>query len=112
VDKELIDKLLADYKSPEDIVGENGLLKQLTKAIVERALQAELSTHLGYEKHSGEGNAEGNTPVRKDFRLRFCSCYVVAAALERQRRLSEGSRPGRRLMGGESLSFPQSRHFL
>jgi len=61
VDKELIDKLLADYKTPEDIVGENGLLKQLTKAIVERALHAELTTHLGYEKHSAEGNAEGNT---------------------------------------------------
>ena len=50
MDKELIDKLLADYKTPEDIVGENGLLKQLTKAIVERALQAELTTHLGYEE--------------------------------------------------------------
>ena len=47
VDKELIDKLLAEYESPEEIVGENGLLKQLTKALVERALQAELTTHLG-----------------------------------------------------------------
>jgi putative transposase len=61
VDKELIDKLLAEYKSPEEIVGENGLLKQLTKAIVERALQAELTTHLGYEKHGVEGNEQGNT---------------------------------------------------
>jgi putative transposase len=61
VDKELIDKLLAEYKSPEEMVGENGLLKQLTKAIVERALQAELTTHLGYEKHSAEGNEQGNT---------------------------------------------------
>ncbi len=61
MDKELIDKLLADYKTPEDIVWENGLLKQLTKAIVERALQAELTTHLGYEKHSSEGNEAGNT---------------------------------------------------
>lgn len=50
IDKELIDKLLEDYKSPEDIVGESGLLKQLTKALVERALHAELTTHLGYEK--------------------------------------------------------------
>ena len=33
VDPELIDKLLADYKTPEDIIGENGLLKQLTKAV-------------------------------------------------------------------------------
>ena len=61
MDKELIDKLLEDYKKPEDIVGENGLLKQLTKALVERALQAELTTHLGYEKHSLEGHNSGNT---------------------------------------------------
>ena len=60
VDKELIDKLLADYQKPEDIIGENGLLKQLTKALVERALQAELTTHLGYEKHSRDGNEQGN----------------------------------------------------
>ena len=32
IDKELIDKLLADYKGPEDLIGEQGLLKQLTKA--------------------------------------------------------------------------------
>jgi putative transposase len=60
VEKELIDKLLADYQKPEDIIGENGLLKQLTKALVERALHAELTTHLGYEKHSREGNEQGN----------------------------------------------------
>jgi putative transposase len=44
----------------EGIVGENGLLKQLTKAIVERTLQVELTPHLRYGKHSREGNAEGN----------------------------------------------------
>lgn len=36
IDKDLIDKLLADYKGPEDLIGEKGLLKQLTKALVER----------------------------------------------------------------------------
>ena len=46
-DKELIDRLLAEYKSPEEIVG---LLKQLTRAIVERALQAELTTYSYYDK--------------------------------------------------------------
>ena len=61
MDKELIDKLLGDYQKPEDLIGENGLLKQLTRAIVERALQAELTTHLGYEKHSPEGHNSGNT---------------------------------------------------
>jgi putative transposase len=61
VDRELIDKLLVDYKGPEDITGENGLLKQLTKALVERALAAELTTHLGYEKHAAEGRGSGNS---------------------------------------------------
>ena len=36
VPKDLIDSLLADYKKPEDLIGENGLLKQLTKLLVER----------------------------------------------------------------------------
>ena len=61
MDKELIDRLLGDYQKPEDLMGENGLLKQLTRAIVERALQAELTTHLGYEKHSPEGHNSGNS---------------------------------------------------
>ena len=50
IDKKLIDQLLTDYKKPEDIIGENGLLKELTKAILERALQAEMTDHLGYEE--------------------------------------------------------------
>jgi putative transposase len=52
--KELIDELLKEYKKPEDILGEEGLLKQLTKAILERALEGELTHHLGYEKHSAD----------------------------------------------------------
>ena len=47
-DKELIDRLLAEFESPEEIVG---LMKHLTRAIVERALQAELTTYLYYDKH-------------------------------------------------------------
>src|ERR1700674_4795567 len=61
IDLKLIDKLLADYKSPEDIIGENGLLKQLTKALLERAMQAELTEHLGYEKHDPAGHNSGNS---------------------------------------------------
>lgn len=45
--KALIDSLLSNYKKPEDLIGENGLLKQLTKALVERALQAEMADTLG-----------------------------------------------------------------
>jgi putative transposase len=61
IDKEVLDKLLANYEKPEDIVGENGLLKQLTKALVERAMEAELTTHLGYEKHDPVGYGSGNS---------------------------------------------------
>ena len=61
LDKELIDKQLGDYKGSEDITGENGLLKQLTKALVERALAAELTTHLVYDKHAVQGRHSGNS---------------------------------------------------
>ena len=61
IDPKLVDKLLADYKKPEDIIGENGLLKQLTKALLERAMRAELTEHLGYEKHDPAGHNSGNS---------------------------------------------------
>jgi putative transposase len=38
IGNELIDNLLKDYKKPEYIIGENGLLKQLTKQLLERAM--------------------------------------------------------------------------
>jgi len=61
IDLKLIDQLLADYKKPEDIIGENGLLKQLTKGLLERALSVELTEHVGYEKHDPAGHNSGNS---------------------------------------------------
>lgn len=62
IDPKLIDKLLAEHgHRPQDIAGETGLLKQLTKALLERAMQAELTDHLGYEKHDPVGHKTGNT---------------------------------------------------
>lgn len=61
IDLKLIDKLLVGYKKPEDIIGENGLLKQLTKALLERAMQAEMTDHLGYAKHDRAGHNSGNS---------------------------------------------------
>ena len=58
---ELIDELLKDYQTPEDILGDNGLLKQLTKAVLERALQTEMVHHLGYQKHDIKGYNSGNS---------------------------------------------------
>ncbi len=58
---ELLDALMKDYKKPEDLIGENGLLKQLTKKLLERAMQAEMTEHLGYEKNAPTGNNSGNS---------------------------------------------------
>jgi putative transposase len=61
IDNELIEDLLKDYKKPEDLIGENGLLKQLTKRLLERAMAAELTEHVGYEQHDPAGNNSGNS---------------------------------------------------
>ncbi|MDE5458906.1 hypothetical protein GWE18_40535 [Bradyrhizobium sp. CSA112] len=58
---ELLDQLLANYEKPEDLTGTDGLFKQLKKALIERALGAELSDHLGYEKGNPAGRGSGNS---------------------------------------------------
>ena len=61
IKKELLYELLKDYQKPEEVIGENGLLKQLTKALLERAMSAELTSHLGYEKNDPAGYNSGNS---------------------------------------------------
>ena len=61
IDKKIIDELLKDYETPEDLIGKKGILKQLTKSLLERALEAEMTDHLGYEKHSPDGHHSGNS---------------------------------------------------
>jgi len=61
IKQELIDELLSDYKTPEDLLGEGGIFKELKKALLERALSAELSDHLGYEKGDPKGKKTGNS---------------------------------------------------
>ena len=61
IDNELIDNLLKDYKKPSDLIGENGLLKQLTKQLLERAMAAEMTEHVGYDKNDAIGNNSGNS---------------------------------------------------
>ena len=58
---EVLDELLAGYEKPEDLLGEEGLFWQLKKALLERALGAELSDHLGYEKGDAAGRGTGNS---------------------------------------------------
>ncbi|MEX8498622.1 IS256 family transposase, partial [Leptothrix ochracea] len=59
--KDLIDSLLSGYQKPEDLIGEHGLLKQLTKVLVERALEAEMEAHLGHAKNESVTNTAKNT---------------------------------------------------
>jgi putative transposase len=58
---ELVDELLAGAKTEEEIVGASGLLSQLTKRLVERALEVELTDHLGYEPHREPPGGARNT---------------------------------------------------
>jgi len=58
---DLLDQLLANYSKPEDLTGDDGLFKHLKKALIERALGAELTEHLGYEKGDPAGRGSGNS---------------------------------------------------
>ena len=58
---EVIDELLAGARTEEEIVGPGGVLAQLTKRLVERAMSAELTEHLGYEPHQEPPGGTGNT---------------------------------------------------
>ena len=61
IKQEIIDELLSNYKNPEDLLGDDGIFKQLKKALLERALDAELDDHLGYEKGDVKGRNNGNS---------------------------------------------------
>ena len=66
INKDVIKELLKDYKKPEDLTGTDGILKQLTKALLETALDSELTDHLGYEKNAlSKSNNSRNGKSRK-----------------------------------------------
>src|SRR5580698_7141371 len=59
---ELLDELLSGVKTPDDLLGDGGVFRQLKKALMERALGAELTHHLGYEKGAAPvGRARSNS---------------------------------------------------
>ncbi len=59
---ELLDELLSGVKTPDDLLGDGGVFRQLKKALMERALGAELTHHLGYEKGAAPvGRAGSNS---------------------------------------------------
>jgi hypothetical protein len=74
VNNELMDQLRPDYKTPEDLIGQNGLLKQLTSRLIECALGAAMTEHLGHAQDASlakpSGNARnGKKPKHPEWRL-------------------------------------------
>jgi transposase-like protein len=99
----LLDELLKDCQSPEEILGQPGLLKQLTKRLVERALAGDLTAHLGYEpgeakKATGDNRRNGRSyktlqtntgPLVLEVPRDRTGSFEPQLVKKRQRRLSE-----------------------
>ena len=82
---ELLDQLLANYEKPEDLTGDDGLFKQLKKALIERALGAELTDHLGYEKGDPTGRGSGNSRNGTSSKTILTEDGEIAIAIPRDR---------------------------
>jgi putative transposase len=61
ITNEMLDELIGNAKTQEDVFGQDGLLKNLSKRLLERMLEAEMTHHLGYEKYATEGQNSGNS---------------------------------------------------
>src|ERR1700739_4069706 len=85
ITSELLDQLLANYEKPEDLTGEDGLFKQLKKALIERALGAELTEHLGYEKGDPAGRGSGNSRNETSSKTILTENGEIAIAIPRDR---------------------------
>jgi transposase-like protein len=81
----LLDELLKEYTKPQDILGEHGLLKQLTKRVVERALEAELTAHLGYVPHARHGGESDNSRNGKGTKTVYTETGPLDIAVPRDR---------------------------
>jgi putative transposase len=101
--RQLAEQLLAQAKEQGvELVGPNGLLNQLTKNVLETALDAEMSEHLGYDKHDPAGRGSGNSrngtrsktvlteigPVEIEVPRDTNSSFEPQIVKKRQRRLS------------------------
>jgi len=61
INQKVIDELLSGYKTPEDLLRDDGIFKKLQKALLERALNAELRDDLGYEKEDVKGQKSSHS---------------------------------------------------
>ena len=103
---ELLDELLADYKQPSDLLGEEGIFKHLKKALLERALGAELTEHLGYEKGDPAGRGTGNSRNGHGTKTVVTDDGEIAIAVPRDR---NGSFDSIRSVGAANAEFESVR---
>src|ERR1700686_243116 len=82
---ELLDELLKEYQNPQDLFGDNGIIKQLTKGMIERCLQAERQEHLGYPKHGRKKPESANTRNGTGTKMRKCEHGELEIAVPRDR---------------------------
>jgi len=61
INEEILRELLKDYKTPEDLLGKTGIFHELKKSLLEKAMEGEMTHHLGYEKNDPAGNNSGNS---------------------------------------------------
>jgi putative transposase len=82
---ELLDELLGDSKTAQDLLGSNGLLKALSKALLERMLEGEMNHHLGYEKYASIGRNSGNSRNGKSKKTLKSELGEIDLAIPRDR---------------------------
>lgn len=85
INDKMLDELLGDAKTESDLFGKDGVIKQLSKRLVERILESELTHHLGYEKHSVKGNKSGNSRNGKSSKQLLLESGEVEISVPRDR---------------------------
>ncbi len=86
--QELLDELLADYESRDELVGPNGLIKQLIGRLIETAAGAELTEHLGYERGDSAGRGSGNSRNGSSSKTLLTEHGEIPVAIPRDRNSS------------------------
>ena len=85
---ELRDELLKDCSDPREVLAEGGLIKQLTKAIIERCGETELEAHLGYPKHGRRGEDRANVRTGSSRKKLKGAQGEIELAIPRERQAS------------------------
>ena len=119
IDNEIVDRLLADYKNPEDVTGENGVLRQLTKALMERGrLSGEEILRRRHRHATTAAAAAGGAATAGAAAATGCGAATasVAAVIDGRRSVLAGCVPaeaGRKAQRchGEDAQFEVAVHF-